>query len=52
MQIKSLGHTVLKVRNIDRAGAFYNGVLDLPIATRNDKIAMTFLLSVTIMISQ
>jgi catechol 2,3-dioxygenase len=42
MQIQSLGHAVLKVRNLDRAVAFYNGVLGLPIATRNDEYKMIF----------
>ena len=42
MQIKSLGHVVLKVRDRGRAEAFYNGVLGLPIAARYDKLDMTF----------
>src|SRR5690242_19192907 len=42
MQIQSLGHTVLKVRNLNSAEAFYKGVLDLPIATRNDELGMIF----------
>ena len=42
MQVKSLGHVVLKVRDRDRAEAFYNGVLGLPIAARYDKLDMTF----------
>src|SRR6476661_7250319 len=42
MQIQSLGHTVLKVRNLDRAVAFYNGVLGLPIAAQSDEFNMVF----------
>jgi catechol 2,3-dioxygenase len=42
MPIQSLGHAVLKVRNLDRAEAFYNGVLGLPIATRYEEYGMIF----------
>ena len=42
MDIKSLGHVVVKVRDRDRAEAFYNGVLGLPIAARYDERDMTF----------
>lgn len=42
MEIKSLGHVVLKVRDRGRAEAFYNGVLGLPIAARYDERNMTF----------
>ncbi len=42
MPIQSFEHAVLKVRNLDRAEAFYNGVLGLPVATRNDKMGMIF----------
>jgi catechol 2,3-dioxygenase len=34
MRVQQLGHAVLKVRDIGRAEAFYNGVLGLPIAAR------------------
>ena len=34
MKIQSLGHVVIKVRNQERAEAFYNGLLKLPIAAR------------------
>lgn len=37
MTIQSLGHLVLRVRNLDQAEAFYNGVLGLPIAIREDR---------------
>jgi catechol 2,3-dioxygenase len=42
MQIESLGHVVLKVRNQEKAEAFYGGVLGLPIVARLDKYSMTF----------
>ena len=42
MNIQSLGHVVLKVRNQARAEAFYNGVLGLPIAARLERFNMTF----------
>lgn len=42
MPIRSLGHAVLKVRDLDRAEQFYHGVLGLPIATRYDERKMTF----------
>lgn len=42
MPIQSIGHAVLKVRNLARAEAFYNGVLGIPIATRDDEYGMVF----------
>jgi catechol 2,3-dioxygenase len=42
MQIQSLGHVVLKVRDRARAEAFYHGLLGLPVAARSDKLKMTF----------
>ena len=42
MKIQSLGHVVLKVRNIEKAEAFYNGILGLPIAARMAEPEMTF----------
>ena len=42
MPVRSLGHAVLNVRNLDRAEEFYHGVLGLPIATRSDEFKMTF----------
>ena len=42
MKIESLGHVVIKVRNQDRAEAFYNGLLKLPIAARWPLKSMTF----------
>ena len=43
MQVEQLGHAVLKVRDIERAEGFYNGVLGLPVAARmQDGLAMTF----------
>lgn len=42
MKIEQLGHVVLKVRNRERAEAFYEGVLGLPVAARMDSPPMTF----------
>lgn len=42
MKIKSLGHVVLRVRNLARAEAFYHGVLGLPIVARMEGRPMTF----------
>lgn len=42
MKVQSLGHVVIKVRNQQRAEAFYNGVLGLPIAARSPRSPMTF----------
>ena len=43
MEVERLGHAVLKVRDIERAEAFYHGVLGLPIAARmQGRAAMTF----------
>ncbi len=42
MKIQSLGHVVIKVRNQERAEAFYNGLLEIPIAARLPSQSMTF----------
>ena len=42
MKIQSLGHVVIKVRNQERAEAFYHGLLKLPIAARLPSPPMTF----------
>lgn len=44
MPIKSIGHAVLKVRSIERAEAFYHGILGMPVAVRWDGLGrdMTF----------
>ena len=44
MAVLSIGHAVLKVRNVEAAEAFYHGVLGFPIATRWDGLGvpMTF----------
>ena len=42
MKIQSLGHVVIKVRNQQRAEAFYNGLLGIPIAVRSSPLSMTF----------
>ncbi len=40
MKIKSLGHVVLRVTDRERAKAFYNGVLGLPVCAHLDKDGM------------
>jgi catechol 2,3-dioxygenase len=42
MKVHALGHAVLKVRNLERAEQFYNGVLGMPIAARHETMPMTF----------
>ena len=42
MKVRSLGHVVIKVRNQQRAEAFYNGLLGIPIAARYPPMSMTF----------
>ena len=42
MKVRSLGHVVIKVRNQQRAEAFYNGLLGIPIAARYPQLSMTF----------
>ena len=42
MKVQSLGHVVIKVRNQERAEAFYNGILGLPVAARFEPLRMTF----------
>ena len=42
MKIDSLGHVFLKVRDQERAEAFYNGVLGIPIVGKLKKPPMTF----------
>jgi catechol 2,3-dioxygenase len=42
MKLQSLGHVVLKVRNQQRAEAFYNGLLGIPIAGRLPRMGATF----------
>jgi len=42
MKVHSLGHVVLKVRNQQRAEAFYNGLLGIPIAARYPQMSATF----------
>jgi len=42
MKIQSLGHVVIRVRNQQRAEAFYNGLLGIPIAARLAPFSMTF----------
>ena len=40
MHIQSLGHAVIKVRNLKRSEQFYHGVLGMPIINRTER--MTF----------
>ena len=42
MRVRSLGHVVIKVRNQQRAEAFYSGLLGIPIAARYPQMSMTF----------
>jgi catechol 2,3-dioxygenase len=42
MKVQALGHAVIKVRNLERAEQFYNGVLGMPIAARHETMPMTF----------
>ena len=42
MNVRSLGHVVIKVRDQQRAEAFYNGLLGIPIAARYAPMSMTF----------
>lgn len=42
MRIRSLGHVVLRVRDLDRAKSFYHGLLGLPISARSDDWSMIF----------
>ncbi|MFP6742996.1 MAG: VOC family protein [Alphaproteobacteria bacterium] len=42
MKIQSLGHVVLKVSNMTRAQAFYENVLGLRVASRDEAFPMTF----------
>jgi catechol-2,3-dioxygenase len=42
MKVHSLGHVVIKVRDQQRAEAFYNGLLGLPIAARYPQMSATF----------
>ncbi|HEX5271766.1 MAG TPA: VOC family protein [Gemmataceae bacterium] len=43
MKIKSLGHVVIRVSDVERAVGFYNGVLGLPVVARLDQgVKMAF----------
>jgi catechol 2,3-dioxygenase len=42
MKVRSLGHVVIKVRDQQRAEAFYNGLLGIPIAARYSEMSATF----------
>jgi catechol 2,3-dioxygenase len=42
MKVHALGHVVIKVRDQQRAEAFYNGLLGIPIAARDPQMSATF----------
>lgn len=42
MHVQSLGHVVLKVRNLQRSEDFYSGLLGMPIVSRISDPCMTF----------
>jgi len=42
MKVQALGHVVIRVRDQERAEAFYNGILGIPIQVRMDSDKMTF----------
>lgn len=42
MKVRRLGHVVLRVRDLERAEAFYHELLGLPIAARSEPWSMTF----------
>ena len=42
MKVRSLGHVVIKVRDQQRAEAFYSGLLGIPIAARYPQMSATF----------
>ncbi len=42
MRIESLGHVVIKVRDLEVAEEFYNQVLGIPIQSRSEADRMTF----------
>ncbi len=42
MQVRELGHAVIKVRNREQAEAFYGGVLGMTLAARHETMPMTF----------
>jgi catechol 2,3-dioxygenase len=42
MKIEALGHVVVRVRDLERAEAFYHGLLGLPISARAPQWSMIF----------
>ena len=42
MNIAALGHVVIRVRDIERAEAFYHGLLGIPISARAPQWSMVF----------
>lgn len=42
MRVRSLGHVVLKVKDLQRSEAFYHGLLEIPVVARiTDPVRMT-----------
>ena len=42
MKIESLGHVVIRVRDLERGVSFYNGLLGIPISVRAPEWSMVF----------
>ncbi|MCY3567565.1 MAG: VOC family protein, partial [Chloroflexi bacterium] len=42
MQVRELGHAVIKVRNRERSEQFYGDVLGMKLAARHEQMPMTF----------
>ena len=42
MKIEGLGHVVIKVSNLEKAEAFYEGILGMPVVARSPKAKMSF----------
>ena len=43
MKVHALGHAAIKVRDVERAERFYNGLLGIPVAARDPDIPASFL---------
>ncbi len=43
MKVHALGHAAIKVRDVERAERFYNGLLGIPVAARDPRIPASFL---------
>ena len=42
MKIEGLGHVVIKVCNLEKAEAFYQGILGMPVIARSSEASMSF----------